>query len=186
VRSFSPFTEDLYRLAHWLRACAIETVVMESTGFYWIALFQILEARGFEVCLVECTVLPEFSGPADRCLRLPGVMLLSFGWIAAAFVSVTRWTWRPGAIVAVTLRGADVGDSATIQETVAEAGERITGVVAASNGDEVVKQVSADGPHEVVTDKGYHSRALVSELTEWGLRTYCSVPNRGPRHRRGQ
>jgi transposase len=36
-----------------------------------------------------------------------------------------------------------------------------------------------DGPREVVTDKGYHSRAVVSELTEWGVRTYCSEPNRG-------
>jgi transposase len=84
-----------------------------------------------------------------------------------------------GAIVAVTLHGADVGDTATIQETVAEAGERISGVVADANSDEVVKQVSADGPREVVTDKGYHSRAVVSELAEWGLRTYCSEPNRG-------
>ena len=84
-----------------------------------------------------------------------------------------------GAIVAVTLHGADVGDTATIQETVAEAGERITSVVADTNNDEVVKQVSADGPREVVTDKGYHSRAVVSELTQWGVRTYCSEPNRG-------
>jgi transposase len=91
-----------------------------------------------------------------------------------------------GAIVAVTLHGADVGDTATIPETVAEAGERITGVVTDANGDEVVKQVSTDGPREVVTDKGYHSRALVSELTEWGLRTYCSEPNRGRQQWRGQ
>ena len=91
-----------------------------------------------------------------------------------------------GAIVAVTLHGADAGDTTTIQETVAEAGERITGVVADTNGDEAVKQVSADGPREVVTDKGYHSRALVSELTEWGLRTYCSEPNRGRQRWRGQ
>jgi transposase len=82
-----------------------------------------------------------------------------------------------GAIVAVTLHGADEGDTTTIQETVAEAGERITSVVADSD-DEVAKQVSAEGPREVVTDKGYHSRAVVSELTEWGVRTYCSEPNR--------
>ncbi len=91
-----------------------------------------------------------------------------------------------GAIVAVTLHGADVGDTATIPETVAEAGERITSVVADANGDDVVKQVSTDGPREVVTDKGYHSRALVNELTEWGLRTYCSEPNRGPQQWGGQ
>jgi hypothetical protein len=51
--------------------------------------------------------------------------------------------------------------------------------VADTDNDEAVKQVSAEGPREVVTDKGYHSRAVVSELTEWGLRTYCSEPNRG-------
>ena len=91
-----------------------------------------------------------------------------------------------GAIVAVTLHGADVGDTATIPETVAEAGERITSLVADANGNEIVKQVSTDGPREVVTDKGYHSRALVSQLTEWGLRTYCSEPNRGRQRWRGQ
>ncbi len=84
-----------------------------------------------------------------------------------------------GAIVAVTLHGADEGDTKTIQETVAEAGERITSIVADTDNDEVVKQLSAEGPREVVTDKGYHSRAVVSELTEWGVRTYCSEPNRG-------
>jgi transposase len=84
-----------------------------------------------------------------------------------------------GAIVAVTLRGADEGDTTTIQETVAEAGERIATVVADADNDEVMKQVSADGPREIVTDKGYHSRAVVGELTEWGLRTYCSEPHRG-------
>lgn len=91
-----------------------------------------------------------------------------------------------GAIVAVTLHGADVGDTETIPETVAEAGERITSVVADAHGDATVKQVSTDGPREVVTDKGYHSRALVSELSEWGLRTYCSEPNRGRQRWRGQ
>jgi len=84
-----------------------------------------------------------------------------------------------GAIVAVTRHGADEGDTATIQDTVAEAGERITSVVAETDKDEVVKLVNAEGPREVVTDKGYHSRAVLSELTEWGVRTYCSEPNRG-------
>jgi len=84
-----------------------------------------------------------------------------------------------GAIVAVTLHGADEGDTATIPETVAEAGERITSVVADADNGEAVKLVSAEGPREVVTGKGYHSRAVVSELAEWGVRTYCSEPNRG-------
>jgi transposase len=84
-----------------------------------------------------------------------------------------------GAIVAVTLHGADEGDTKTIQETVAEAGERITSVVADTDNDEVALQVSAEGPRELVTDKGYHSRAVVTQMAEWGVRTYCSEPDRG-------
>ncbi|MGC1904434.1 MAG: transposase [Candidatus Acidiferrum sp.] len=84
-----------------------------------------------------------------------------------------------GAIVAVTLHGADQGDTKTIQETVAEAGERITSVVADTDNDEVALRVSAEGPRELVTDKGYHSRAVVTQMTEWGVRTYCSEPDRG-------
>lgn len=53
VRSFQTFTEDLEALAAWLLACRIRTVAMESTGVYWIPVFQILEARGMQVCLVN-------------------------------------------------------------------------------------------------------------------------------------
>jgi hypothetical protein len=90
-----------------------------------------------------------------------------------------------GAIVAVTVHGLDTWRHGNIPETAAEAGVSITSVVASTNGDEVVKQVSTDGPRVVVTDKGCHSRTLVSELTEWGLRMYCSEPNRGRQRWRG-
>lgn len=53
IRSFEAFTEDLHALADWLKDCRIRHVAMESTGVYWIPLFQVLEARGFEVCLVN-------------------------------------------------------------------------------------------------------------------------------------
>src|SRR5712692_9837301 len=53
VRSLATFTQDLHALADWLQACGIQTVAMESTGVYWIPLFQILESRGIEVCLVN-------------------------------------------------------------------------------------------------------------------------------------
>jgi transposase len=46
VRRFWTFTEDLRAAAAWLKSCCIETVAMESTGVYWIPLFQILEAQG--------------------------------------------------------------------------------------------------------------------------------------------
>jgi transposase len=53
VRHFSTFTEDLHGAADWLKSCNIETVAMESTGVYWIPFFQVLEARGFQVFLVN-------------------------------------------------------------------------------------------------------------------------------------
>jgi transposase len=62
VRSFPTFTEDLHRLADWLKVCGIETVAMESTGVYWIPLFQILEARGFDVCLVNARYFQNVPG----------------------------------------------------------------------------------------------------------------------------
>ena len=46
-------TDDLERLADWLVACGIDTVAMESTGIYWIPLFELLESRGFTVYLVN-------------------------------------------------------------------------------------------------------------------------------------
>src|SRR2546422_6710859 len=62
VQKFSAFTCDLHRLADWFTACRITTVVMESTGVYWIPLFQILEARGFEVALVHARHVKNVPG----------------------------------------------------------------------------------------------------------------------------
>src|SRR3954447_18257921 len=53
VRSFGTFTGDLHRLADWFAECGIRTVVMESTGVYWIPIFEILEQRGFQVMVVN-------------------------------------------------------------------------------------------------------------------------------------
>ena len=62
VRCFATFTPDLHALADWLQACRIHTVAMESTGVYWIPLFQILEERGFEVCLVNARHVQDVPG----------------------------------------------------------------------------------------------------------------------------
>ena len=51
IREFPSFTEDLHALADWLAACGVDTVAMESTGVYWIPLFELLESRGFTVYL---------------------------------------------------------------------------------------------------------------------------------------
>ena len=53
VQAFSTFTSDLLRLADWLTACRVTSVAMEATGVYWIPVYEILEARGFEVLLLN-------------------------------------------------------------------------------------------------------------------------------------
>jgi transposase len=62
VRTFCTFSGDLHALADWLHAVGITTVAMESTGVYWIPVFEILEARGFEVVLVNARDVKHVPG----------------------------------------------------------------------------------------------------------------------------
>ena len=86
VRSFGSFTTDLYALADWLQACQVETVAMESTGVYWIALFQILETRGFEVKLVNAHHVKTLPGRKSDVLDCQWIQQLhSYGLLSASF-----------------------------------------------------------------------------------------------------
>src|SRR5437660_7850794 len=62
IRCFSTFTDDLHRLADWLRACNVQSVAMESTGVFWSPWFQILEDHGFRVCLVNARHVKNVPG----------------------------------------------------------------------------------------------------------------------------
>jgi transposase len=62
VRVFATFTEDLEQLADWLAQCGVTTVAMESTGVYWIPLYEILEARGIRPCLVNARHMKNVPG----------------------------------------------------------------------------------------------------------------------------
>jgi transposase len=62
IRSFKTFTTDLERLADWLTGCGVTSVAMEATGVYWIPIYEILEARGFEVLLVNARHLKNVPG----------------------------------------------------------------------------------------------------------------------------
>jgi transposase len=53
VRTFGAYSADLQALADWFHQRGVTSVVLESTGVYWIPLFELLEARGFEVFLIE-------------------------------------------------------------------------------------------------------------------------------------
>ena len=86
VRSFGPMTGDLHALADWLVACGIDTVVLESTGVYWIPLFEILEQRGLRVFLVDARQIkyvPGRKSDVQDCQWLQRVM--AWGLLRAAF-----------------------------------------------------------------------------------------------------
>lgn len=86
VREFATFTADLHTLAGWLEQCGVDTVVMESTGVYWIPLFELLEARGFEVLLVDARKVKNVSGRKSDVLDCQWLQQLhTFGLLQAAF-----------------------------------------------------------------------------------------------------
>ena len=62
VRAFATFTPDLQRLADWLQRCGVETVAMESTGVYWIPIYELLEACGLQVYLVKARHIKNVPG----------------------------------------------------------------------------------------------------------------------------
>jgi transposase len=86
VREFSVFTKDLYAIADWLQACAVKTVAMESTGVYWVPLYEVLEARGLQVKLVDARKVKNVSGRKSDVLDCQWLQQLeSYGLLAAAY-----------------------------------------------------------------------------------------------------
>ena len=86
VREFEAFTADLYRLADWLAECGVETVVMESTGVYWIPLFGVLEERDFQVMLVDPRRIKNVPGRKTDVLDCQWLQQLhTYGLLSGAF-----------------------------------------------------------------------------------------------------
>ena len=86
VREFSSFTTDLYALADWLKQCKIETIAMESTGIFWIPLFELLESKGFEVQLVDARNVKNVSGRKTDVLDCQWLQQVhTYGLLSGAF-----------------------------------------------------------------------------------------------------
>ena len=100
VREFASFTADLNALADWLDGCGVDTVAMESTGVYWIPLFELLESRGFTVLLVNARHVKNVSGRKSDVLDCQWLQqLMTYGLLSGAFrpteqVCVLRALWR--------------------------------------------------------------------------------------------
>jgi transposase len=100
VRSFGTFTADLIALADWLQQCNVRSVAMESTGVYWIPIYQILETRGFEVFLVNAHHVKNVPGRKSDVSDCQWIQYLhSVGLLNASFrppdeICVLRSLWR--------------------------------------------------------------------------------------------
>jgi transposase len=86
VREFSGFTGDLHQLADWLVEIGVQTVAMESTGVYWISVYEILEARGLEVLLVDARHVKNVPGRKTDVLDCQWLQQLhTYGLLRGAF-----------------------------------------------------------------------------------------------------
>ena len=91
VREFSTFTGDLERLAEWLGSCGVTTVAMESTGVYWIPVFEMLESHGFEVRLVNARHVKNVPGRKSDVLDCQWLQQLhTYGLLRGAFRPVEQ------------------------------------------------------------------------------------------------
>ena len=86
VREFAVYTPDLHQLADWLHECGVEVVAMESTGVYWIGLYEVLERRGFKVHLVNTRHVKNVPGRKSDVLDCQWLQqLMSFGLLQGAY-----------------------------------------------------------------------------------------------------
>jgi len=100
VRRFECFTADLRRLADWLKSCGVKTVAMQSTGVYWIPLYELLEERGFEVYLVNARHTKNLPGrksdvqESQWLLKLHTYGLLNNSFQPPSQIRMLRTYWR--------------------------------------------------------------------------------------------
>jgi transposase len=100
VREFGSWTADLNRMAEWLQACGIEMVVMQSTGVYWIALYDVLEERGFKVCLANARQTKNLPGRKSDVQESQWLLKLhTYGLLRDSFrppdeIRALRSLWR--------------------------------------------------------------------------------------------
>jgi transposase len=100
IREFGSWTKGLQEMAEWLKACGIESVVMQSTGVYWVALYDMLEERGFKVCLTNARDTKNLPGRKSDVQEAQWLRkLYSYGLLRNSFrppeqIRSLRSLWR--------------------------------------------------------------------------------------------
>jgi transposase len=173
VREFASFTVDLNALVDWLEACAVDTVAMESTGVYWIPLFELLESRGFTVLLVNARHVKNVSGRKSDVLDCQWLQqLMTYGLLSGAFrpgeqVCVLRSLWRQRGM----LLKSQARDVQHMQKALTQMNVQLTNVIAdivGETGQKILRAIVAgerDG-QRLGSMKNVRVRASVDEIAK--------------------
>lgn len=100
VREFGSWTAELARMAEWLKVCGIQEVVLQSTGVYWIAVYDVLEKAGFQVCLTNARDTKNLPGRKSDVQESQWLMKLhTYGLLRNSFrppeqIRLVRTIWR--------------------------------------------------------------------------------------------
>jgi len=173
---------------------AMKSIVRRDTGDNYLGyLKRVAEAEG--VAAPDTAALlrmdrkrkkktsnEDWTSPADPEAE---ITKLKDGRTALAYKVEQAVDMETGAIVAVTTHGGAAADSATVAETLCEAGEAVAELIAVKDA-EGHYPVDEAGIAEVVADKGYHSNTTMVDVQELGLRSYVAEPDRGPRNWKGK
>jgi transposase len=171
VREFGCHTGELQALGDWLLACGVDTVALESTGVYWIALYEVLESKGLDVWLVNAKSVRHVSGRKSDVLDCQWLQQLhTFGLLRRAF--------RPDAQVCelreiVRLREVVLEDRARhiqrMQKALVQMNVQLTTVltdIVGESGQAIIRAIVAGqrDPHVLAELRNYRVRASAQEI----------------------
>ncbi len=171
VREFGSWTADLIRMANWLKSCGVTDVVMQSTGVYWIAVYEVLEKAGFKVCLANARETKNLPGrktdvqESQWLLKLHTYGLLRNSFRPSEEIRRVRTIWR--------LRGRHVQEAAreiqhmqkaltTMNVQIANTISDLSGVT----GQTIVRAIlkGERDPYKLAQMKDYRIRASQEEI----------------------
>src|SRR6202162_6289239 len=169
---------------------AMKSIVRRDTGeSYMTYLKRLAEAEGIDAkdaaALLRMdrkrkkkTSNEDWKSPSDEEAE---ITKLKDGRTALAYKAENAVDMETGAIVAVTTHSGAAADTATVKETLIEAGIAVAGLIAEKTPEDKY-EVHPEGVQEVVADKGYHSNDVMVGLAEMEVRSYVAEPDRGTRN----
>jgi transposase len=171
VRVFRTFTTDLKALADWLTACHVDTVAMESTGVYWIPIYELLEERGFQVYLVNARQLKNVSGKKTDVLDCQWIQQLhTYGLLQPSF----RPPEEICAVRAMVRQRTRLLQSCTVeiqhmQKALQQMNLKLTNVltdITGITGITIIRDIVAGvrDPHKLATHRDPHCKKSVAEI----------------------